>query len=87
MEGKWLLVSSADNLSKIFGPRPGRTKCQACSGSKLFDTLMVFLKEFFVKDDFEKDQQTTNKNNAKLPRGQRVKLPTCFLCFAVNPMS
>ena len=36
----YLLVSSADNLCKQFGPR---------SGSKLFDTLIVFLKEFFLK--------------------------------------
>ena len=33
---------------------------------KLFDTLMAFLKEFF-----EKNQQTTKKH-AKLPRIQRV---------------
>ena len=44
-----LLMSSADNLCKQFGPRPGPTKCRACSGSKLFDTLMVFLKDFFKK--------------------------------------
>ena len=36
-----LLVSSADNLCKQFGPR------SALSGSELFDTMMVFLKEFF----------------------------------------
>ena len=28
----------------------------------LFDTLMVFLKEFFEKVDFEKNQQTTKKH-------------------------
>ena len=28
-------------------------------GSKLFDILMVFLKEFFKKVNFEKNQQTT----------------------------
>ena len=32
---------------------------QAWSGSNLFDTKMVFLKEFFEKVDFEKNQQTT----------------------------
>ena len=32
----------------------------------LFDSLMVFLKEFIEKVDFEKNQQTTKKH-AKLP--------------------
>ena len=58
-------MSSADNLCKQFGPRSGATKCRAWSGSKLFDTLMVFLKEFFEKVAFEKSQQTTKKH-AKL---------------------
>ena len=49
----YLLVVSADNLCKQFGSR---------SGSKLFDTLMVFLKEFFEKADFEKYQQTKKKH-------------------------
>ena len=67
-------MSSADNLGKHFGPRSGPTKCQALSGSKLFDTLMVFLKEFFKKVDFEKkNQQTTKKKHENLPRRQRVK--------------
>ena len=40
--------------------RPDKTKCWAWFGSKLFDTLMVFQKEFFFKKvDFEKKQQTT----------------------------
>ena len=33
---------------------------------------MVFLKDFFKKVDFEKNQQTTKKH-AKLPRRQGVK--------------
>ena len=33
---------------------------------KLFNTLMVFLKEFFIKVDFEKNQQTTKKKHEKL---------------------
>ena len=45
----YLLVSSADNRSKQIRPRSGPTKCRARSGSKLFYTLMVFLKEFFRK--------------------------------------
>ena len=64
-----LLVSSTDNICKQFGLRSGPTKCRAWSGSKLFDTLMVFLKEFFKKADSEKNQQTTKKHE-KLPSRQ-----------------
>ena len=39
------------------------------SGSKLFDTMMVFPKELFKVVDFEKIQQTTKKH-AKLPSRQ-----------------
>ena len=42
------MLSSAGN-SKQFGPRPGLTKCQAWSGSKQFDTIMVFMKAFYEK--------------------------------------
>ena len=45
------LVSSADNLCKQFGPRSIRPDI---SGSKLFHTLMVFMKEFSEKVDNEK---------------------------------
>ena len=54
----YLLVLSADpavdNLCKQFRPRSGPTKCWACSGPKIFDTLMVCLKEVFEKVDFTK---------------------------------
>ena len=46
-----LLVLSADNLCKQFGPRPG---------SKLFDTLVVFHKELCIKSyfgNFEKKKE------------------------------
>ena len=36
-------------------------------GSKLFDTMIVFLKEIFKKVDFEKNPQMTKKH-AKLPK-------------------
>ena len=39
----YLLVSSAGNLYKQFGPRSGPTKCRAWPGSKLFDILIIFL--------------------------------------------
>ena len=42
-------MSSADNICKQFGSRSGPTKRRASSGSKLFDTLMIFLKEFTKK--------------------------------------
>ena len=61
-----VLMSSADDLCKQFGPRSGPTKCRAWSGSKQFDTLMVFPKEFFEKVDFEKNQQTA-KNHENCP--------------------
>ena len=68
-----LLVLSADNLCKQLGPRSGLTKHHTWSGSKLFDTLMVFPKEFFEKVDFEKNRQTTKKHE-QFPSWQRVKL-------------
>ena len=42
----WLL-SSADNICKQFGSRSGPTDCRSYSGSKLFDTLIVFLSIFW----------------------------------------
>ena len=44
-----LLVPSADNLCKQFGPRSGPTKCRAWSRSKPFDNLMKFQKEISKK--------------------------------------
>ena len=43
-------------------PRSGPTESRAWSGSKLFDTLLVFLKKFLEKVNFEKSQQTTKKH-------------------------
>ena len=45
-----LLITFANN----FDPDQARKKCRAWSGSKLFDTLMVFLKEFFEKVNLKK---------------------------------
>ena len=47
-------LSSADIHRRQFGPRSGPTECRSWSGSRLLDTLMVFLKEFFKKVNFEK---------------------------------
>ena len=49
----------------------GTTKCWALSGSNLFDTQMVFLKEFFEKVDFEKNQQMT-KEHKNFPGGNEL---------------
>ena len=47
-------MSSSDTLCKRFGPRSDPTKCRVGSGSKLFDTLVVFPGSFFFeKVDFE----------------------------------
>ena len=59
-QDQWHLLSSAVNLCKQFGTRSGLMECQAWSGSKLFDTLMTFLKEFLKKSWFWKYQQTTS---------------------------
>ena len=67
-----LRESSADNFCKQFGTWSGPTKCQAWSGSKLFDTLMIFLKELFEKVDFEKNRQTTKKIMKKYPACQEL---------------
>ena len=66
-----ILASSADNLYKQFGSRSGPTKCRAWSGYKLFDTLMVFLKEILEKVDFEKNQQTTKTRKSSQNAGNR----------------
>ena len=58
-------MSLADNPCKQFRPRSGPTKSRAWSGSNLFDTLIVFMKE--IKKWFwnKKNQQTT-KTSCKI---------------------
>ena len=58
-------------LCKQFGPRSGLKECRSWSGSNLFDTLIVFLKEFFEKVNFENRLQTAVKA-WKIPSMQRV---------------
>ena len=41
--------------------RSGLTKCQSRSGSKPFNTLIVFLKEIFEKRNFKKKKSADNK--------------------------
>ena len=52
----------ADNLSKKFGPRSGPTNPRA-DGFNLSDIQMVFLKEFFKKNDFEKNSRRQKKHD------------------------
>ena len=52
----------------IFGNRSGWTERQ----SKPFDTLIVFMKEFFEKVNFEKKAADDNKCMNKLPSMQTV---------------
>ena len=53
------------------------------SGSKLFDTLIIFLKEFFEKVASENNQQTTKKRE-QYPRGLRNKgVIVQTVCWAV----
>ena len=41
-------------------------------GSKLFDTLMVFLEEFFEKADFEKKLANGKKSMQNYPVGKEL---------------
>ena len=59
----YLLVSSADNFCKQFGPRSGPTKCCVRSSFKLFDTLMVYLIESF---EIVKKKSTDIKKSSKI---------------------
>ena len=58
-------VLSYDNFCKQFDPGSGLTKIRTRFKSKLFDTLMVFLKDFFLKIKMKRNQQMTRKNNKK----------------------
>ena len=70
---RFLLVSSADHLSKQFGPRSDQTKCWAWSGSKLFDTLMEILNEFFTEKFTWKKISLRQKSNQNFPVVKELK--------------
>ena len=71
-------------------PDQARQKRRAWPRSMLFDTLRIFLKEFFKTVDFEKSQQTTKimknypacteLNNRK---SFEITIPRIFLCYIV----
>ena len=57
-----LPVPSADNLCKQFKSLSGWKRCRAWFGSKLFDTQIVFQKEFLGTIDFENRWSKSIKN-------------------------
>ena len=54
-------------FAKSLNPRSGPTEW-VCTGSNLFDTLIAFLKEFFVKLFFLKKSANDNKCIKKYPQ-------------------
>ena len=64
------IVSSADNPCKQFGSRSGLTICRAWSGSRLFGTLMLFLKDFFSKKSTLKKISRRKKSMQNYPVGR-----------------
>ena len=71
-----LVVSSAYNLCKQYGPRSGSTKRWAWRGSKLFDTRMVFLKEFSENIEFERiNRRQKSMNNYRSLHSIWNKIP------------
>ena len=75
----YLLVSSADNLCKQYRSRWAPAFCQASSGSKLFASVMVILKEFFEKVSFEKKIWRQQKRMQNYPIGK--ELNNSYLTF------
>ena len=51
--------------------------------AKLFDTLMVFLKEFFKKFALEKNQQPTKKHE-QFPRGKEVNHSLFLIVYGLQ---
>ena len=70
----WVIEDAVTQISKSLDPDQDRQNLQSRSGSKQFDTLIVFLKDiFFKKVHFEKKSADDNKKHEKIPRMQRVK--------------
>ena len=67
-----ILVSFADNLCKQFGSRTSLTKCQAWSGSKLFDTLNGISERLILQKLILKKSSKPQKKHEKLPSRQIV---------------
>ena len=68
---------SANNLCKQFGPILGPTEHQ--SGSKPFGTLLVFLKDIFLKKKgFEKSQADDNESMKNYPAQESHRVEKCL---------
>ena len=67
-------MSSADDFCKQLGPRSGPTERRSWPGSKQFDTLMVFLKKFSKKNDFEKKSNYDKKKCKINPYGKKLRV-------------
>ena len=70
-------------ICKQVVPRSGPTECQARSGSKLFETRIVFLKEFFEKVKFEKRsaEDPEVKKNMKISQHAKSFEWFCIDCY------
>ena len=71
--------SYAENNSNPLNPNLAEQYFRSDLKSNLFDTLSVFLKEFYEKVHFEKCQQTTKKACKKYPACNEVnnKISSC----------
>ena len=70
-------LAPADKLCKQLGPRSGPNKVRAQSGSKLFDTLMVFVKDFLKLLIFNKKISRLFKYE-EIPSIQSIKNLTSY---------
>ena len=66
-------MSSADNLCKQFAPRSGPTEVGLDLDPNCLDTLVVFLKEFFEKVNYEKKFADDNKSMKNYPACKLLK--------------
>ena len=64
---------SAVDLCNQFAPWSGPTERQAWSGSKMFDKLMLFLKEYFEKSNADDKKNTLQNQHANGLRDNVVK--------------
>ena len=70
-----ICLKPGDDLCKQFGPRSGPTKRKTLSGSKLFDTRIMFLTEFLKRTKFfckiSADDKKIKKND-----------PAMYTCYS-----
>ena len=84
-----LLLSSADSFQNQFFQKNlsgTLSECQSCSVSKPFDTLIVFLKEFFEIINFEKKSADDNKSTKNYPACINNKIATLEMAGNQNKL-